>query len=57
MPLTYLGCSRGVSLAQGGRGLSLIISFKPALIHLAQRAAHILDITVTQWGVLHLLSV
>ena len=51
MPLTYLGYSRGVSLVQGGHGLSLIISFKPALwalIHLGQRAVHILHITATQ---------
>lgn len=51
---TYLRCSRGASLAQGGRQLSGRISFRPALSvlrhlahrHVAHRAAQFLRITV-----------
>jgi len=45
----YLGCSRGVSLAQGGRQLTGMLSFRSALSalrHLAHRAVQFLRITL-----------
>ncbi|KAA6427230.1 MAG: hypothetical protein FRX49_02987 [Trebouxia sp. A1-2] len=44
---------RGVSLAQGGRQLTGMISFRPALSALIQRAAQCLRITATKSDLLH----